>query len=137
LKQNLLPDDPWTDPSDIEHVMPARTSPAPPELHLLGNLTFLPPEVNRSLADIDWNRKRQAYRWLASAEKMEPCPATFADGTEVPPGVRSYLSDPASKALSHLAAIAEVEQWGEVDMEQRKLKMLAKVWDRLYEGWLG
>jgi hypothetical protein len=137
LKQNLLPDDPWNDLDDIEHVLPASSNPAPPELHRLGNLTILPPEVNRSLADLGWPRKREAYQWLALPEKLDPVPATFSDGSVVPAGVRRYLTDPGSKSLPHLDKLAKIQEWNEREMESRKSAMLRALWKTFYEGWLG
>jgi hypothetical protein len=135
LRHNLAPDDPWTNLDDIEHVMPAVTSPSPPELHRLGNLTFLPLEVNRSLRDMNWAHKREAYEWLATPTRMSSPPTVFSDGSAVPPGVTRYLG-PGASALLHLAPLAERQAWSAADIAARTESMLKLVWDSLYEDWL-
>jgi hypothetical protein len=136
LKQNLVPDDPWTNLDDIEHVLPAGTSPPPAELHWVGNLTFLPSEVNRSLKAIDWVRKREAYRWLASSHRPVGVSSVFSDGTSVPPGLSRYLGDPSSSALAHLDLIAVNPTWDAGEILKRTHSILEVVWRSLFDDWL-
>jgi hypothetical protein len=135
LRQNLAPDDPWTNLDDIEHILPAVTYPSPPELHRLGNLTFLPLEVNRSLRDLNWALKREAYEWLAMPTRMSAPPTVFTDGSAVPPGVIRYLG-PGASALLHLSPLAANQTWSATEIAARTESMLKVVWESLYQDWL-
>lgn len=135
LRQNLAPDDPWTNLDDIEHILPSVTASSTLELHRLGNLTFLPLEVNRSLRDMDWTRKQEVYEWLALPTRMSPVPTHFKDGSAVPPGVARYLG-PSASALPHLASIATNPVWSTAQIAARTQLMLKVVWESLYTDWL-
>jgi hypothetical protein len=134
LKQNLIPNDPWTKRDDIEHVLPEGGTYASGEMHRIGNLTFLPPEVNRSLQAMDWTRKREAYRWLSSSLRPTPVPTVFADGSPIPPGVISYLRDSSSLALAYLGPIAANPVWGDQEISLRTQAILDTAWQELYQS---
>lgn len=136
LKANLRPNDTWTALDDIEHVLPASAHPTTQQVDAIGNLTFLPPEVNRSLQDIDWHHKREAYRMLASASRPGSIQTHFADGIAIPPGVVAYLANEHAPALAHLDDLAGQSDWGESQIQTRGRRLVEVCWQRLYEGWL-
>ena len=65
-----LPDDPWTRLDDVEHMVPVGAAESPPSLQRIGNLTFLPPTVNKSIKDMPWPQKREIYKLLSSVERF-------------------------------------------------------------------
>jgi hypothetical protein len=136
LKSNLIPDDPWTEQDDVEHIWAVSINPSPSNLHKIGNLTFLPPAVNRSISDMDWTHKKEIYGHLAAALKSNPPLTVFADGSPLPSGVITYLANASSPALAHLQPIALSASWTEKEISDRGLQMLQNVWKTLYQGWL-
>lgn len=136
IKSNLVPDDPWTVLDDIEHICAASTLPAPNNIHKIGNLTFLPPTVNKSISDMVWNDKREVYQFLASTQKPVPPPTRFADGRSLPAAIQAYLADVRSQAMAHLQGIASQHVWGEAEISARNTTMLKNVWSVLYTQWL-
>lgn len=136
IKSNLVPDDPWTSLDDIEHILPGSTQPAPPNINRLGNLTFLPEKVNKSIQAMSWSDKREIYTLLASTQKPNPPPTQFNDGRPLPKGVREYLADPKCPSLAHLQAPMLNPTWGENEIRARTTAMLKNVWQVLYMQWL-
>lgn len=136
LKANLIPDDPWTEQDDIEHIWAISNTPTPQNLHKVGNLTFLPPAVNRSISDMDWIHKKEIYTHLASTQKSNHASTVFSDGTPLPDGISSYLANPSSLALAHLQTISQNSVWTEQEITTRTQTMLRNVWQTLYVSWL-
>ena len=101
IKSNLVPDDPWTVLDDIEHICPSSSQPAPTSIHRIGNLTFLPPAVNRSISDMCWADKKEIYKLLASTQRPVPFPTKFSDGRDLPAAIKSYLASPQCQAMAH------------------------------------
>ena len=134
IKSNLVPNDPWTSVDDIEHIHPAGLLPTPPSLDHLGNLTFLPIAVNRSLQDVAWLEKQEVYLALASAIKAAK--THYASGNPLPPSVQQFLADPNSPSLAHFSTIAANPAWGEAEIQARSKTMLSNVWNVLYTDWL-
>lgn len=136
IKSNLVPNDPWTSVDDVEHIHAAGLVPAPPSVHRIGNLTFLPGSVNKSLQDTAWADKRQVYAWLAAAVKA-PTPTHYAgSGSPVPKAVRDFLNDVNSPSLAHLGPIAADAVWDEAQIQARTTAVLDRVWTVLHNGWL-
>jgi hypothetical protein len=126
IKSNLVPDDPWTSVDDVE----------PTNVHRIGNLTFLPGKVNKSLQDAPWLEKRQVYAWLADPVK-KLVPANYpSTNRPVPKAARDFIVDVSSPALGHLAVLSANVVWGEAEIEARSTAMLERVWNVLHSSWL-
>jgi hypothetical protein len=69
IKSNLVPNDPWTSADDVEHIHAVGLTPTPPSVHHIGNLTFLPGTVNKSVQASNWGDKREVYGWLAATAR--------------------------------------------------------------------
>ena len=136
IKSNLVPNDPWTDLDDIEHILPASATHAPPNINHVGNLTFLPPSVNKSIQNIGWTDKQEIYKLLASPVKAIPPPSQFSDGRPLPPVVKQYLADSASPSLGHLQPLTTNVIWGQTQIDLRTTTVLTNVWKILYTTWL-
>lgn len=132
IKSNLVPNDPWTVLDDIEHILPASTQPAPNNIHRIGNLTFLPPTINKSIKAMGWSDKKEIYSFLAATHKAIPPQATFADGRALPTAVKEYLADPKSPALVHLSQPSRQLLWGPAEIDIRTAAILKSVWQVLY-----
>ena len=135
IKANLVTSEPWTSGDDVEHIHAASLAPIPAGVQQIGNLTFLPSTVNRSLQDTPWNDKREAYTWLASPARM-PAPTHYTSGNSVSQGVQNYLNGPKTLSLAHLGPIASHTTWGDAEIQQRTATLLGRVWNTLYTGWL-
>jgi hypothetical protein len=135
IKANVVPNEPWTSTDDVEHIHAASLAPIPASVQQIGNLTFLPSTVNRSLQDTPWNDKREAYTWLAAAIVMT-APTHYTSGNPVPQGVQNYLNSPQTLSLAHLGPIASHTTWGDKEIQQRTATLLGSVWNILYTGWL-
>jgi Protein of unknown function DUF262/Protein of unknown function (DUF1524) len=136
IKTNLVPDDPWTSVDDVEHIFPSGLVPAPSNVHRIGNLTFLPSKVNKSLQDTPWLEKREVYAWLANPAKVAPPANYVSTGSPVPRAARDFIVDVASPALGHLAGLSANPTWGEAEIEARSTAILDRVWAVLHDGWL-
>jgi hypothetical protein len=134
LKANLLPDDPWTITDDIEHIAPSSSLIDRETLNSLGNLTFLPASINRSIQNIAWDKKQEVYSLLSRTVKQNA--STFNDSTPLPPALVEYLSNPQSNVLAHLDSISKNENWGELEIKNRNKAMLQKIFKTLYMEWL-
>ena len=134
LKTNLLPDDPWTITDDIEHIAPISSNINVEILNSLGNLTFLPISVNRSIQNMPWDKKREVYSLLASPGRSNA--TTFIDSSPLPPGVVDYLANAQSSALTHLNLISCNQSWSEQEIKSRNDAMLSKIFKTLYMDWL-
>lgn len=136
IKSNLVPDDPWTSVDDVEHIFASGLAGAPANVHHIGNLTFLPGKVNKSLQDAPWQEKRQVYAWLADPTK-KPVPANYPSTNHpVPKAARDFIVDVNSPALGHLAGLSANVAWGEAEIEARSTAMLGRVWNVLHNSWL-
>jgi hypothetical protein len=136
IKSNLVPDDPWTVLDDMDHILAASTQLVPPNIHKIGNLTFLPPTVNKSIQDMNWADKKEIYKLLASPHKVTPPPSQFPDGRLLPAAVKGYLADPHTQALAHLHSLTLQADWDESAINTRTTAMLRNVWKVLYTHWL-
>lgn len=134
IKSNLVPNDPWTSVDDVEHIHAVGLTPTPPSLHSIGNLTFLPSPVNRSLQDVAWTEKQEVYTLLASPIKVAN--THYASGKSLPPAVQQFLADPGSPSLAHLGPIAMNSKWDEIEIQARSSNVLTNVWSVLYRQWL-
>lgn len=134
IKSNLVPNDPWTFVDDVEHIHAAGLEPTPPNVHRIGNLTFLPATVNKSLQNSPWPDKKEVYTLLSSAAKVAA--SHYSNGLPLPPAVQEFLKNPASPSLAHLGPLAAHPGWTESDIEARSQSVLANVWAVLYERWL-
>lgn len=134
IKSNLVPNDPWTSVDDIEHIHPSSLLPAPAGVNLIGNLTFLPMTINRSLQDAAWKEKQEVYSALASMTRIAM--THYQNGKLVPPAVRDFLADTHSPSLAHLSTITANTAWTEVEITARSKTMLTNVWNILYTQWL-
>ena len=121
---------------DVEHIYPSGLAGAPANVHRIGNLTFLPGKVNKSLQDTPWLEKREVYAWLADPAKG-PVPANYAStGGPVPKAAKDFIVDVASPALGHLAGLSANAAWGEAEIDARSAAMLGRVWNVLHNSWL-
>lgn len=136
IKSNLVPNDPWTSVDDVEHIFASGIVGAPANVHHIGNLTFLPGKVNKSLQDAPWEEKREVYTWLADPAKSS-VPAKYSStGRPVPKATRDFIVDVSSPALGHLAGLTASVVWGEDEVEARSIAMLERVWGILHSSWL-
>lgn len=135
IKSNYVPNDPWTNLDDIEHIASISKNATLPNLHHIGNLTFLPPEVNRSLKDSGWKDKKEMYKLLAQPMKPK-IPAKLKSGEKMPDGINNYLNDKKSIALVHLDELTKKSSWKKTAIDARSLSMKNKVWNILYKDWL-
>lgn len=136
IKSNLVPDDPWTSVDDVEHIFASGLAGAPANVHRIGNLTFLPGKVNKSLQDAPWQEKREVYAWLADPTK-HPVPANYpSTNRPVPKAARDFIVDVSSPALGHLTGLSVNVAWGEAEIEARSAAMLERVWNVLHNSWL-
>ncbi len=136
IRSNLVPDDPWTSVDDVEHICPSGPAGAPANVHHIGNLTFLPGKVNKSLQDTPWQEKREVYAWLANPAKGQD-PANYAStGRPVPRAAKDFIVDRNSPALGHLARLSDYADWGENQIKERSEEMLRRVWKVLHDSWL-
>lgn len=129
LKINLRPDDPWKRIDDIEHIVPQAMN--FPWVNQIGNLTFLPSKVNRSISSMEWREKRPIYQSLAATHRGQQ-----DEWVSWPSAVTEYLRDSASPAICHLADIATHETWGQQESDQRSDEIKKHVWRVLYDQWL-
>lgn len=134
IKSNLVPNDPWTSVDDVEHIHAAGLLPAPTSVDRIGNLTFLPGSVNKSLQNSPWTDKKQVYAMLASPIKVAA--TAYASGQPLPPAVQAFLADKASPSLAHLGPLAANATWTEAEIQARSTTVLSRVWVALYTGWL-
>lgn len=134
IRSNLVPNDPWTSVDDIDHIHPTGLSPLPNEINNLGNLTFLPATVNRSLQNAPWVEKKEVYSALASTTKISI--RTYSNGNPVPQAVQDFINDRSSPALGHLAVISNNQKWTDSEIQARRTAMLINVWNTLYGEWL-
>lgn len=136
IKSNLVADDPWTSVDDVEHIHAAGLAPTPPSVHRIGNLTFLPGTVNKSMQATAWADKREVYGWLAASAKA-PAPGNYVgSGKPVPKAVRDYLNDVSTPMLAHLGPISANATWGESEIIARSAQILGRVWKVLHGSWL-
>src|SRR5436305_11304600 len=92
LRTKLVPNDPWTMFDDMTQVRAASNQPIPPNIHKLGNLTFLPPTVNNRSKT--WNGLAKRSVWLlASPQNRAHQLCGFRMAGSLPPAVHAYLSD--------------------------------------------
>lgn len=133
LKINLVPNDPWTSPDDIEHI-DAKSTSSLTKVNEIGNLTFLPGKVNRSIQAMGFTHKKELYAALAHPFAKQL--TTFADGTIVPAAAADYQNSRGGLCLGHLLPISQMVSWDDAAVERRSKAMLSNVWDVLYSEWL-
>jgi hypothetical protein len=133
-RKNLVPNDPWTKLDDIEHIASSNSALGSDVLDLIGNLTILPPSVNRSLQNAPWSDKREIFALLSKAQAT--LGAVYSDGRPMPPQVKEYIESNSESALSYLEPLIENENLAKREIENRSRDMLSKVWDSLWTKWL-
>ena len=133
-KKNLVPNDPWTKLDDIEHIASSNSALGSDVLDLIGNLTILPPSINRSLQNAPWGDKQEIFSLLAKPQATVG--AVYSDGRPMPPQVKEYIESNSESALSYLEPLIENKNWGKQEIENRSHDMLSKVWDSLWTKWL-
>lgn len=134
IKCNLVPDDPWTSVDDVEHIHSSALAPVPGNVNRLGNLTFLPLSVNRSIQNAPWSDKKEVYGHLASPTKVTA--TAYSSGAPIPAAVRTYLSDPKSISLGHLSTLIVNPNWGSAEINTRTMQMMTSAWTTLHDSWL-
>ena len=137
LRCNLVPDDPWTKIDDIEHIYPqanVQDETISQIINCIGNLTFLPPTINRSIQNIDWEHKRQIY--LLLSQPLKTSINFYEDGTALPDAVIAFLRDPQSPSLAYLHHIGTFIEWGETEIRDRNLAMLNRIWEIMFTNYL-
>jgi len=135
IKNNLLPNDPWSKNDDIEHISARAT--AQQDLRMinsLGNLTFLPATINRSIQEMAWEDKRQIYQLLSQVEKNQQ--TTFSDGRNLGPAIQEFINSPTTPALVYLRVLSANENWGATEMHERNILILSRAWEIFYSEWL-
>jgi hypothetical protein len=137
IKSNLVQNDPWTNTDDIDHILAASATPAPINIDAVGNLTFLPSTINKSIKAMAWPDKREVYAFLASTEKLSPVPSHFSSGIPLPQALTAYLADSETPCLAHLVALSGSANWDEAAIKHRTTKILRNVWQVLFAKWLG
>ena len=134
-KVNLIQEDPWKKVDDIEHIYASSLTTINVE-NSIGNLTFLPPEINRSIQNSIVQDKLELYNMLSSANKAT-CPDDFSgSGNKIPDAVKKFLSDPNKPALMHLQSFNSYQTWGKTEIDARSDTILDNVWSVLYDEWL-
>jgi hypothetical protein len=137
LRGNLIPDDPWTKLDDIEHIYSqanATTDVIIQILNSIGNLTFLPPTINRSIQNIEWEEKRQIYQLLSKPIKTNI--NFYENGEPLPEAVVEFLREPNSPCLAYLGEICSHKNWGEAEIRQRNSEMLNRIWEIMFTNYL-
>ena len=137
LRGNLIPDDPWTKIDDIEHIFSqanATTDVIIQILNSIGNLTFLPPTINRSIQNIGWEEKRQIYQLLSMPIKTNI--NFYENGEPLPEAVVEFLRKPNSPCLAYLGEICSHRNWGETEIRQRNSEMLNRIWEIMFTNYL-
>ena len=137
LRSNLIPDDPWTKLDDIEHIFSqanATTDEHNQVINTIGNLTFLPPSVNRSIQNINWEEKKQIYQLLTQPTRTRV--NFYENGNQFPDAVIDFLREPNSPCLAYLGDICMHETWGEREIRQRNSEMLDRVWEIMFTNYL-
>lgn len=135
FKINLIQEDPWKKADDIEHVYATSWATIQVE-NSIGNLTFLPPEINRSIQNSIIKDKFELYRMLSSANKVI-CPDNFSgSGNKIPDAVKKFLNDSNKPALMHLHSFNSYQTWGKTEIDARSDTILDNVWSVLYDEWL-
>jgi hypothetical protein len=137
IKSNFVPDDPWKSKvDDVEHIHSIAREPVPANVDRIGNLTFLPTKVNKSLKDAPWQEKREVYELLASTLRGTAPDNYASTGAAVPKGAKEFINSDDSPALPHLANLASNMTWGETEISDRSVGMLVRVWEVFYNSWL-
>jgi len=137
LRSNLIPDDPWTKLDDIEHIYAqanASTDEIRQEINSIGNLTFLPPTINRSIQNIEWTKKKQIYELLARPTRTSI--NYFENGDPLPEAVVDFLREPNTPCLAYLEDISSHTTWGEAEIRERNNDMLNRVWEIMFSNYL-
>lgn len=133
-KKNIAPNDPWTKLDDIEHISSQNGFISADITNLVGNLTILPPTVNRSIQDSPWNDKKEIFELLANPiPKNSP---TYSDGRPMPKQVGEYIADKTNGALSYLSEVTSNENWHRSQILSRNEDILRVVWSALWNNWL-
>lgn len=136
IKFNLVPNDPWTLIDDVEHILPFALASSLPNIHDVGNLTFLPSKVNKSLKDTPWEEKREVYEWLANSRRGNAPNNYTSTQRTVPRGAKEFINGTMSPALAHLENLASNVTWGEAEIKNRSAEILERVWNVLFKSWL-
>jgi uncharacterized protein with ParB-like and HNH nuclease domain len=134
LKENFIPNDPWTKVDDIEHLASQNGVLSSDIGNLVGNLTVLPPGINRSIQNAPWDDKREIFELLSKPTPTSQ--AIYSDGRPMPPQVTEYIASNSVRALSYLQEMARMPHWGEAEIISRNQEVLTTVWNSLWGKWL-
>jgi hypothetical protein len=137
IKSNLVQDDPWTNMDDIDHILAASTTHAPQNINKIGNLTFLPSTINKSIKAMAWPDKKEVYALLGSTQKPNLLPGVFSSGNPLPQALVAYLDDRDTPCLAHLTPLSACTSWDEEAINRRTDQILRSTWECLYNQWLG
>lgn len=133
LRENFIPDDPWTKVDDIEHIASQNGALSSDVVNIVGNLTILPPSINRSMQNAPWEDKKEIFGLLSSPNPSSQ--TTYRDGRPMPPQVVDYLNSNA-KSLSYLKDLSLNADWSQAEILKRNKELLTVVWDVLWGKWL-
>lgn len=133
LRENFIPDDPWTKVDDIEHIASQNSNLSSDVVNVVGNLTILPPSINRSMQNAPWEDKREIFGLLSSPNPSSQ--TTYRDGRPMPPQVVDYINSNA-KSLSYLKDLSLNAEWSQAEIMKRNKDLLTVVWDVLWGRWL-
>ena len=133
--EHIAPKSPDTDSSWDESLYGADQN-----YELIGNLTLLPPEINKTLSNRTWNAKWLCYRHLAEndSNRLEEL-RSLAKDCKIDLQEDSLERLKKSKVKHHVRSITEVGLNGKWDadlVEQRTRRICDIVWDRMSK-WLG
>ena len=135
----------WRSPhySTVEHVAPQTMREGEDHdqslyigdrIHMLGNLTVLPVDVNTSLSNRSWQSKREIYRALTSNSPDEARAILEQTGYEYSDNTVDLVADNAH-AIPPLRPLLGVDQWSYELVSQRTKSMLGSVWDAV-DTWI-
>lgn len=132
------------DTATIEHVAPQSPSEgwsdslyeADDLVHVLGNLTLLPENMNSSIADKSWSKKSLFYKAAAAGTERELAAATQqarAEGLDLGKRMNEMLEK--ARCLPILTAVAAAESWDGEVVARRTENIAGLVWDEV-STWL-
>jgi hypothetical protein len=136
----------WTDDrySTLEHVAPQQPNEddevdteiyVSDRYELLGNLTALPLDLNASLGNRSWDRKRVTYRALCANDSVTAHDLMAGSAFEFSQEAIDRIAD-ESAVIPTLRPIVGVDEWN-LDLIQRRTRhMLGVVWNNV-SPWLG
>lgn len=132
----------------IEHIAPqTQTDFWPNDLYdnqtkpynLVGNLTLLPQDLNSSVGNKGFSTKLMYYRSVAEADTDKLASIKQQAATNNidlnDSAVKLLVSSQYNQHLSSLASLPVNHTWDKDFVEQRSMRILSIVWDRVY-SWI-